>query len=60
MSKRPLHVYMEKTFAVVPACPERNLTYSRVGRPDGESSLLRMRSLHLSTSRLEGTGSPKP
>lgn len=39
--------------------PQRSRTYSRVGSPDGESSLLRMMSLHLSTIRLEGMGSPR-
>lgn len=35
------------------------MSYSLVGRPDGESSLLRMMSLHLSTNRLLGRGSPR-
>lgn len=39
--------------------PEGNATHSRVGRLDGESSLLRMMSPHLSTNRVEETGSPR-
>lgn len=62
-----VHLNMSKykkkkiVFAFPPLCsdPEGNATYSRVGRLDGESSLLRMMSLHLSTNRVEGTGSPR-